>query len=527
MTATQGSAATTFTTIFGTSASLTINSSDPSTPTLHNWVADSKDLYQTSTNLADEWLGYYTTMQNGGASSLNDIQRLEGNAEALFLNTGLNNLGSAQQAIDREDVQREYDAIYAAMQLDHFSLDAPLTEQEYLQIGYTIQNNATLDELAMQGHGLNNSCVARYAGYTTDFQNNVDNATLFIGGGTLNQNNEAIAQWFDDNGLSHILFPVIWQNGHLEQLNQNGAGENRLDRAIVAFNDSMCYRVYTSADFSTSPATKQSNAATNAAYWNSFDKTQLAAIDAQISAPAPTGEVTTLFGADVANTVTFNLGNGITHTWTANANGLYTTTADLATEWYNAYVTFTTVGGGSLTAEQKLEANAEAAFLNSGLSGLGAAQQAIDRMDVQRQLDAMFAALQQDGINPSSGLTAAQYLQMQRTIESSPLLEELAIQGHGLEDPTSPNYDGMCNDFQFTVNNTTLFEGGGPANGRSALGAFLPLDITTYCEDPVVVIDGVLRQLNQNGEPVIDLVTAVAGFDRAMKQAYNSSDFGT
>ena len=525
MTIAQSSAGSTFTTIFGASANLTINSSDPTTPTLHNWVADSNDLYQTSTNLADEWLGYYTTMQNGGASSLNDIQRLEGNAEALFLDTGLNNLSAAQQAIDREDVQREYDAIYAAMRLDGFSLNAPLTEQEYLQIGYTIRNNATLDELAMQGHGLNNSGISRYAGFTNDFQNNVDNATLFIGGGTLNNNQKAIADWFDDNGLSHILFPVVWQNGHLEQLNQNGAAENRLDQAIVALNDSMCYRVYSSVDFSTTRATKQGNIAANAAYWNTFDAQQVQAIDAQIGAAAPSGEVTTLFGAEVANSVTFDLGNGISHTWTANANGLFTTTVDLATEWYNAYVTYVTVGGASLTAEQKLEANAEAAFLNTGLSKLSAAQQATDRMDVQRQLDAMFAALQQDGVDPSSGLTAAQYLQMERTLQSSPLLEELAIQGGGLRNPPSPTYSGALNDFETNVDTATLFVGGGPASGSSALANFLPLDVTGYAQDPVVVINGQLRQLDQNGNSKAQLATALAGLNRALTRAYDSSDF--
>ena len=79
---------TTITTIFGASVSGTIDGSSALTPMAHNWSADSSGLYQTSTNLALEWQGYYQQMLAGQGASLTDIQRLEGNAEAVFENTG-------------------------------------------------------------------------------------------------------------------------------------------------------------------------------------------------------------------------------------------------------------------------------------------------------------------------------------------------------------------------------------------------------------------------------------------------------
>ena len=528
LTAISDPASSTITTIFGATISGTIDGTSSLTPMAHTWVADASGLYQTQTDLALEWQGYYKAMLAGGAAAagLTDIQRLEGNAEAVFENTGLKNLSAATQQQDREDVQREFDAISAAMTLDGISDTQPLTEQSYLQISQTIQGNATLEELAMQGHGLNNSGISRYSGYSNDFQNNVDNTTYFVGGGALNNNGKAIADFFDDNGLSHICFAVIEQNGQLVQLNQNGAAENTLNQAIIALNDSMYYRVYTSADFSTHKATAATNKASNATFYTQQDATLLAALEKQEAAPAPAGDVKTLFGADIANTMTFNDGNGIIHVWTANAQGLFVTTTNLAAEWHKAYVDLVTTGGADLTAEQRLEANAEAVFENTGLKNLSAAQQQLDREDAQREFDAEFAAMKQARINPNATITPASYLLIEHTLQSNAALEELAIQGHGLNDPPSSKYSGYTNDFQNNVDDKTLFEGGGLDNGQSAVRDFFDDAVMTHTPFPVVVINGKLVQLNQNGGREQTLAVDAAAMNRTIHlAAYDAADF--
>jgi hypothetical protein len=214
------------------------------------WTPDASGLSHTTTDLAAEWRGYRSQVLNGKGSSLTPVQRLEGNADAAFENTGLAALGAAQQAVDREDAQRELDALAAAMKLNSPSIDptAPLTEESYLALEQTLQNNPTVLELSVQGHGLNKPPAARYRGYTNDFQNRVDNKTLYIGGG-LNNNQKSVANFFDDNLLSHLPFAVAWENGKLIQLNQNGNAEDTLEQAVVALEESMFYRIYTKNDF--------------------------------------------------------------------------------------------------------------------------------------------------------------------------------------------------------------------------------------------------------------------------------------
>ena len=124
-----------------------------------------------------------------------------------------------------------------------------LTTKTYLTLEKTLQSDATLLELAMQGHGLNNPPAARYQGYTNDFQNNVDGCTRYVGGG-LNNGRNALADFFDDNVITHVAFPVVWKDGRLVQLNQDGDRENRLSQAVTALDVSMYYRVYISQDFS-------------------------------------------------------------------------------------------------------------------------------------------------------------------------------------------------------------------------------------------------------------------------------------
>jgi len=203
----------------------------------------------------------------------------------VFENTGLSKLSSTQQAIDRADVQREYDAMYQAMVDAGINLYAPLTEQTYLTLENTLQSDSTLEELAMQGHGLNNSGFTRYAGYTNDFQNNVDKTTLYIGGG-LNNNKNALTDFFDDNVLSHVPFAVVDRNGTLTQLNQNAAPENTLAQAVTALDDSMFYRTYKASDFSQKASSANKNYVSPAT-----------AMLAQVAeTPAPAGDFKSLDG---------------------------------------------------------------------------------------------------------------------------------------------------------------------------------------------------------------------------------------
>ncbi|MGO9598865.1 MAG: hypothetical protein ACLP7Q_12825 [Isosphaeraceae bacterium] len=150
-----------------------VNLPIPSTLTPHAWTPDASGLYHTTTNLAAEWQGYYQQMLAGNASSLSPVQRLEGNAEAVFENTGLKNLTAGQQAADREDAQREFDAIAAAMTRNQTNLgiaaSQPLNDTTYLALETTLQNSPVLQELAVEGHGLNSPPSSRYNGYTNDF----------------------------------------------------------------------------------------------------------------------------------------------------------------------------------------------------------------------------------------------------------------------------------------------------------------------------------------------------------------------
>ena len=500
---------TSFTTIFGATVSGSIFSTDAATPTLHNWTADSTGLYQTSTDLGAEWKNDYQQMLAGHGAGLTDIQRLEGNAEAVFENTALKSLSAADLTRDREDVQREFDAMAAAMKIAGVDGSKPLTQQGYLLIDQTIQGSATLDELFMQGHGLNNSGFTRYAGYTNDFQHNVDKVTRYVGGGLLDQGENALTAFFDDVTLSHIGFSVVWQNGQLTQLNQNGATEDPLLNSIVGFNDAMYYRVYTAADFRAGGPTAASNKATDAAFYTAQDQRLLAALKDAAAAPASTGHIKTIYGFEANSTISFNAGNGITHVWTADANGEYQTTSNLAAEWRSAYVRLLTVGPKGMTAEQRVEANAEAFFENTGLSKLSAAQQAVDRADAQRQFDAEFMAMQKLGIDPNAPMSNLNYLAISHLLGADPTLNELSLQGHGLNNPSSARYAGYTNDFQNGVDATTTLTGIPGLGGKAALEAAFDDLVLGHSPFAVVVVNGHLRQLNQNGKVENSLATSV------------------
>ena len=117
----------------------------------------------------------------------------------------------------------------------------------------TLRLNQTLEELAVQGHGLNGKVGAQYQGYTQGFQHRVDNKTLYVGSG-LDHNQKAIADFFDDVVISHAPFPTVLHNGHLIQLNQNGNREETLSDVVIAANAVLFTMSLTPADFSKTPA---------------------------------------------------------------------------------------------------------------------------------------------------------------------------------------------------------------------------------------------------------------------------------
>ena len=479
--------------------------------TPHVWTADANGLFHTTTDLATEWQGLYTEMVDGLASTLSPIQRLEGNAEAVFENTGLSKLSATVQERDREDVQREIDAIAGAMTEAGISGATPLTTQNYLAIGRAMQSDPVLEELAMQGHGLNGPSVPKYDGYTNDFQNNVDGTTLYIGGG-LDNNQNALADFFDDVVITHLPFPVVAQNGQLEQLNQNGDAENTLSDATGALDAAMFTQVYTAADFSATAGTASSTPA------------------APPASPAPgAGTMTGLFGDAVATTLTISnavLGSGVTHVWAADANGEYQTTTNLAAEWQGYYKLMLAGQGGGLTAVQRLEGNAEAVFENTGLAKLSATVQARDRADVQREFDAISAAMAALGMTGNTPLTAQTYEQLEHALQDAPALLELAIQGHGLNDPSATRYDGFTNDFQNNTDNQTLYVGPGLNTGERAIADFFDDDLLTHLCFPTIAKSGEIEQLNQNGAAENTVQAAVDGLNQMMFQlVLTASDF--
>ena len=506
------------------------------TITPHVWVANGNGLYQTSANLEMEWRGYEQIMLAGHADTLTAIQRLEGNAEAVFENTGLINQSESIIARDRMDVQRAFDAMAAAMTIDQasYGIDPTkaLTAGSYVQLERTINANDQLSELAVQGHGLNSPPSSRYNGYTNDFQNNVDNTTLFIGGG-LNNNGRAIADFFDDNVLSHTAFSVVSQNGTLEQLNQNGDVENTLQQAVVALDDSMYTRVYTKADFSKTASTAHdSYVSANTAY---FLKTQVPTLAA--------GQVATLYGQAISNTIDIKTSLENEHVWTETGTGAFQlasivtesgavagTLANLQAEWFQAYQAMQSNHGASLSLIQRMEGNAEATFIATGIFNVSAAKQFAYMEDVQRQIDAEAQALAIDhatlGLNLAAQFTTKTLMEMERTIQDNASLQELAIQGHGLNSPSSARYNGYTNDFQNGVNTRTNFVGGGADNNQNALTDFFDDVILGHAPFPTVWHNGKFIQLNQNAADEVTLSQAVTDINETgFTRTFKSTDF--
>ena len=481
--------------------------------TAHTWTADANGLFHTATNLAAEWSADYAQMIDGHAAQLTALQRMEGNAEAVIEHTAAAKMSPIRQAAFREDAQREFDAIDAAMRIDQvqYAIDPALqfNAYTYARMEQTLQADERLQELGYQGHGLNDSSAAKYSGFTTDFQNKTDGKTYFVGGGPGN-GEHAIAAFFDDDVLTHAPFPVVAHNGALDQLNQNGNIENTVADAVAAANAAAYTRVFVASDFST-------------------DKTAAGEVRLVPTPAAPglpvaaPGQVTTLDGSVIAGTI------GITaHVWVADATGLFHTAADLKTEWAGDYQAL--LQGAALNPLQHWEANAEAVLENTGASKLPAAKQEAFREDAQREFDAVWAAMQINaqtlGLSASAPFTTHSYLMMEQTLRFNESLEELAVQGHGLNHAPAAKYDGFTETFQNHTDNTTLYTGAGLDSGEKAIADFFDDAIITHASFPTVPHNGALIQLNQNGtrEDTIGNVV-IAANDIMFTQTLVSSDF--
>ncbi len=494
-------------TLFGETIAGTITGVSP-----HDWWADTSGLFHTDTDLTAEWKGLYQQLLAGTA--LTAVQHLEANAEAVFENTKLATLSVSDQARDREDAQREFDAIAAAMTRLGMDGTHPLTVQDYLSIGRTVQSDTTLQELSIQGHGLNSPPSARYNGYTNDFQNNVDGFTLFIGAG-LDSNQNALRDFFDDVIISHLPFPVVAQDGHLEQLNQNADSEDVVKMAVGALDDAMFTKVWTAKDFSVTPGTAS------------------ATPDSPPDAGLVAGKGTqlSLFGDVISSKATITSGLTAAHVWTADSNGLYHTTTNLAAEWVGYYHIMLAGNGDTLTAIQRAEGNAEAVFENTALGNIvkaDAAASKLYREDVQRELDGIAAAAASIGWDGHSDLTVSTYRALEHALQDNPLWLELAMQGHGLNSPSNPRYNGFTYDFQNNIDSITLFVGGGLNTGEFALADFMDDSVLSHLPFPVVAQNGELEQLNQNGRAENTLNEAVDALNTTwLHKIYTSADFMT
>jgi hypothetical protein len=366
----------------------------------------------------------------------------------------------------------------------------------------------------VQGHGLNQPPAARYAGYTNDFQHNVDHDTLYVGGGADN-GQLAVADFFDDIGLSHSPFPAVMHAGGLVALNQNGGIESSLTAQVAELNTTMFYRVYVPSDFSVNPNAK-----------GAVTLVPGAAVASAL--PVAISPATSVIGASLPATI-----SGITaHGWTADATGLYHTNANILAEWQSDYAAMRAGHGAALSAVQRLEGNAYAVFENTNAAHLSAPRQAAFLQDAQRQFDAIDAAMKIDtrtlGIDFSQPLTQQSVLSLEHTIQGNDALLELGMQGHGLNDAPAAKYAGFTESFQTSTDNTTYYVGGGLDSGETAIANFFDDIVLTHLDFPAVMHNGTLTQLNQNGNFEDPLASTIQSMNDVM---YNhvlvGADFST
>lgn len=497
-------------TLFGDVAPTKITAQDYGTG--HDWTADASGTYHTSANLAAEWKSAYAAMLAGKGDALTPTQRLAGNAEAVLEFTDLAGLSAKQQAVIREDAQRVFDAIGAGLKLvagPGKTLPSLLTEETYVALDRAIQSHTALQELVLQGHGIPGSDAAKYAGLSRHALS-VDKTTLFVGGG-FDTNKAALTGIFDDAILSHLGFALQIRAGAVVQTNQSGQPDGTLHEATIALDDAMYLRTFTAKDFS------------KTAVSDDVAKAYVSAAEAKVT-PIVAGEGRSIFGDVLPSS---GIANG--HLWTADANGLYHTTANLKAEWGKAYDLLQAGKASELTPIQHLEANAEAVFRNTNIMNMKASDQARYREDAQREFDAIADAMKANaalGYDPNQPFTQKSYLALERSIQSNAFWEELALQGHGLNNAPVTKYAGYTNDFQNRVDNKTLYIGDDPTKPTKAIAGFFDDAIMSHAPFAVIVRGGQLFQVNQNGNIEDPLSTAIADFNGVMfTKVVKSTDF--
>ena len=191
-------------------------------------------------------------MQAGRGAELNDVQRLAGNAQAVFENTDLKFQPEAQLSVDRQDVQKVLDAVYAAMIGAGVDPSSTLTEDQYLAIGAVLQNNPTLRELAVQGHGLNNAWIPRYAA-SPDTSRTTSTGRPATSAPVSTAASEPSPTFSMTTSSLTCRSLTVVHNGVLWQLNQNGNREATVADSVAALNESLT-STYTSDDFRQPPA---------------------------------------------------------------------------------------------------------------------------------------------------------------------------------------------------------------------------------------------------------------------------------
>ena len=470
--------------------------------TSHTWTADGTGLFHTKTDLAKEWTTDYQAMLAGNASLLTPLQRLEGNAEATVDNTKLAHLSATKLTQYREDLQREFDAIYASQLINQQQYGIDPTKQldaySYLKLEQTMQSSPELEELGVQGHGTNNPIASRYIGYTTEFQNVTDNKTYFVGGGEDN-GETAITHFTDDVNLGHTPFATVMHNGVLTQLNQNGNREDPLAKSINGQNEAEYDRIFVASDYSLDKT------AHGAEIFVDYHGQSIAPAAPPVAGP---GQITTLDGSVISGTIVAG-----EHTWVADgATGLLHTTTDLAAEWKADYAMMQ--AGHALTAEQRQEANAEAVLENTGIAKLSAPRQLKFREDLTRQFDAEAQAQLINhktlGISPTAKFTGTAYIALSTTVFNNEALNELYTQGHGLNGKVPVKYRGFTKDFQNNTDNETNFVGTGPTTGTNALGSYVDNQLLGHIGGPVVLNNGHIRVIQQNSNVGQGIDTVVA-----------------
>ena len=218
----------------------------------HVWTADATGLFHTATDLGTEWRGIYQTMLAGGGASLTAIQRLEGNAEAVFENTAIAAIKPSFVQGYREDLQRCFDAMADAMARNAsafgISTTANFTANTLQRLERTLQGNATDAELWNQGMGLTAPSSARYNGYLKDVIAVYSGSATYTGAG-VGFSKDAIRSLVTDTLLADVGYQTVWWNGQLVQLDRNGYRVATLETAAADLNQGAFTGLYKGANF--------------------------------------------------------------------------------------------------------------------------------------------------------------------------------------------------------------------------------------------------------------------------------------